>query len=192
MSKNTPHDVESLFEENLGLVYAAYDRLPDTDIKKKYKDDIISEGMRGLEHSIMSLDPDKGHNSTYLYGGIQLAMYNYMRSIKKHNNTYSIDSVVGFNNDGKAVTLEETLEDGSSEDMFTIDDVIDEYVDIYKKYYPRTSKNTADRLRKILMKMYEGYNQVEISEELGVSKQLINAEMRNIRKALIEEGVYRI
>ena len=130
MSKNTPHDVESLFEENLGLVYAAYDRLPDTDIKKKYKDDIISEGMRGLEHSIMSLDPDKGHNSTYLYGGIQLAMYNYMRSIKKHNNTYSIDSVVGFNNDGKAVTLEETLEDGSSEDMFTIDDVIDEYVDI--------------------------------------------------------------
>ncbi|MDR0930746.1 MAG: RNA polymerase sporulation sigma factor SigK [Clostridiales bacterium] len=170
-----------LIEHNLRLV---------AHVAKKYissgidNDDLISIGTIGLIKGINSFDPTKSIKlATYAARCIDNEILMVIRADKKHMGEVSLDEPIGYDSEGKDVTLIDVVSDGSRD----ISEEIHLKLEM-KKVYKLMETELDDRERQIIAMRYglDGYDEMpqrEIAKELNISRSYVS---RIERKALLK------
>lgn len=161
-------DIDKLIEQNEKLVYHIWNkRFSAYETNWAYKDDLIQIGRIALWKACLNFDPSKGSEfSSYACQ----AIYNDMLCAitRKYNklmsNEVSYDTIVYTDPKGNIVTIADTI---PSEDAF---DAIEMKVAV--EQFLSTCKNP--RTRYIIEKKLDGYSQIEIARELGLSKSYVS------------------
>lgn len=161
-------DIDKLIEKNEKLVYHVWNkRFSAYETNWAYKDDLIQIGRIALWKACLHFDPSKGSEfSSYACQ----AIYNDMLCAitRKYNklmsNEVSYDTIAYTDPKGNTVTIADTI---PSEDAF---DAIEMKVAV--EQFISACKNP--RMRCIIEKKLDGYSQIEIARELGLSKSYVS------------------
>lgn len=152
-------------------------------LKLERDDDYIEEGYVGLIKAVDTYNYEKNIKfTTYAAVCIQNQIKMFLRKTNKHKNICSINEIVGESEDGKIVTLEDTL--------------YDEDYDILNDYFSKqTRKENTEKINQIFLmlnikelkaiKLYYGFDgepkeQQEIASILGVSQSYVSRLIRNV------------
>ena len=173
-----------LIEHNLRLV---------AHIVKKYEtknissDDLISIGTIGLIKGIDSYNKSRGVKlTTYAAKCAENEILMYFRSNKKHNNTVSLNDIIGHDKDGCEITLIDILKENTNDLNNTIE---------YKDDIKHLSKylNVLNDREFLIIKMRYGLfneeekTQKEIAKKLHISRSYVSRiEKRALIKILRE------
>lgn len=173
-----------LIEHNLRLV---------AHIVKKYEtknissDDLISIGTIGLIKGIDSYNKSRGVKlTTYAAKCAENEILMYFRSNKKHNNTVSLNDIIGHDKDGCEITLIDVLKENTKDLNNTIE---------YKDDIKHLSKylNVLNDREFLIIKMRYGLfneeekTQKEIAKKLHISRSYVSRiEKRALIKILRE------
>ncbi|MDR1101935.1 MAG: RNA polymerase sporulation sigma factor SigK [Clostridiales bacterium] len=162
-----------LIEHNLRLV--AY-------VAKKYhslkidKDDLISIGIIGLIKGVESYKGEKGTKlATYVVRCIDNEILMAIRSNKKGQNDMSLDEPIGYDPEGKKITLNDVLSDGKG-------DIIDEVeVRVEIANLRKLMEKCLDKREQAVLNMHYGMDgsgtemtQKQIAKNLGISRSYIS------------------
>lgn len=154
---------QQLVEDNMNLVYGLVSKEFPTYI---HDEDIIQTGMLGLCQAAETWDESRGKFSTFAYTCIRNLICNEFRNRNKHQGVWSLDYTI-TNDNGEVCTLGDCVV--GDEDV--------NYVDV---------EFDRSRLRQkeldICQMLMDGVEPLEISKQLGVSQQYINATRRKMRK----------
>ena len=169
--------MEKLFNENTRLVYSVYNsKIAEIPNAHSMKDDLIQIGMLTLWKCCTQFDPDRGTKfSTYAYNSIHKNMLCALtRENKKSAYLVSIDLPV------KASVEEQPI---------TFGDIIASPVNIASQTELETlveqaSKEFGARCEQIVKLVREGYTQVEIAQEMNITKAYVNKILKRFRKLL--------
>lgn len=153
----------------------------------KNAEDYIEEGYIGLIKAVDSFDYKKGIKFTaYASRCIYNEIFMYIRKIKKLKNTCSINEIIHINEDGKNITIEDTLYD-------TEYDVLNDY------FTKQISIENEEKINQIfsmlndrelkIIKLYYGFNgspkkQSEIALILGISQPYISRFIKEIEEKI--------
>ena len=109
MLKKDNNARNKLIEHNLILVAHIVNKYESINIDT---DDLISIGTIGLIKGIDSYKKDLNTKiTTYAARCIENEILMHFRSIKKHQNTVSLDDTIGYDKDGNAVSLIDVIKD---------------------------------------------------------------------------------
>lgn len=158
--------MKKLVEDNLKLVYYVVSReFPDL-LKDE---DVIQVGNLGLVKAAQKFDYTRnGKFSTYAYSRIKYEIMHHLKRERKHNGVVSLSTPISAEDDD--IVLEDTIPDPY--------DKIDEVV--VKEKYGRLLGMLTEREFTILKLKEQGYKTQYIADYLGVSKQRVSWQMRNI------------
>ncbi len=171
-----------LIEHNLRLVAHIVKKF---ESKNNDSDDLIGIGTIGLIKGIDSYTKERDTKiTTYVARCIENEILMHFRSIKKYNNTISLDDNIGYDKDGNLISLIDILKDGD----VSIEEKIDlkENIDYVKKYMSKLN----NREKEIIIKRFGLNNtkemtQKEIAKELHISRSYVSRiEKRAITKIL--------
>lgn len=102
-------------EENLNLIHYVIRGFSNIDIEYE---ELESVGYIGLAKALNSFDKMKGIRfSTFAINCIMNEVLFFLRKERKHLTNISLSSELHFDNDGKVVTIEDTLEDEKSREF---------------------------------------------------------------------------
>lgn len=173
-----------LIEHNLRLVAHIVKKF---ESKKVDTDDLIGIGTIGLIKGINTYKKDKNIKlATYASKCITNEILMHFRSIKKYQNIISLDDTIGYDKDGREISLIDVIPDKDK----PLDDKVNlkENIDLINKYMNKLNKREKD----ILIKRYGLNNkkemtQKEIASELKISRSYVSRiEKRAITKILRE------
>ena len=174
----------SLIEHNLRLVAHIVKKFETKNIDT---DDLIGIGTIGLIKGINTYKKDKNIKlATYASKCITNEILMHFRSIKKYQNIISLDDTIGYDKDGREISLIDILPDHDN----TLEDKVNLKENIYliNKYMNKLNK----REKEIIIKRYGLNNkkemtQKEIAKELKISRSYVSRiEKRAITKILRE------
>ena len=180
----TPEETR-LVEERKNFVYKTWSLLPESEIKYRYKDDLISAGFVGLCKGVKSWDGDISSINNYCITCIRNALINtVIRISRKQQDVIDIDRVIyKQGEDSRDIKLSDTLSD-------PLEHVEETCVD----------RQTARELIKIMyrvctkreIEVLEVYcnefkNQAEIAKDFGVSRTAIGRLMKNAREKILKK-----
>ena len=173
-----------LIEHNLRLV---------AHIVKKFNppiglsDDLISIGTIGLIKGVDSYQSGKNIKiTTYAARCIENEILMYYRSVRKFQNTVSLDDYIGTDKDGNKINLKDVIKDKNKpieEELYLKDNI-----DLLKKFITKLNEREQD----IIIKRYGLNNQKimtqkEIAKEMHISRSYVSRiEKRAISKILRE------
>ena len=154
------------FESNIGLVYTVINKMKL--VSDPEFDDLVQEGLIGLLKACNTFEPSKGFKfSSYACTCIRNNILMYLRTRSKHPKfrTVSYDTPVRNPRDPQESTrLLDLIEDpGSSVECKVATSLLIEAL-----------KSECPKYKDILRLAYEGYNQREIGERLGVSQSCVS------------------
>jgi len=166
-------------------------------VAKKYSstyanvyDDIISVGTIGLIKAIESYTKMKNTKlSTFAAKCIENEILMFLRQNKKFSAQVSIYDSIGTDKDGNEITLMDVLQNQEVD--------VDENVDVkmqIKKLIGRISKILKNREKKVIAMRYglSGYDektQMEVAQELGISRSYVSRIEKKALKKLFNELV---
>lgn len=182
--------IEQMWLDNRGLVYYIYNKLPDTAAKKRFKEDIIEEGMVGLLKGCQTFKDSKGiAPATYLSRCIQNRIAWFFRHANRWQKLDSLDDVVYTSkDDNEEITVGDCIS-ANEEDHFQLP--IEQYVDIHFKHNPKCSVPRCTT-HFILKELQKGSTQSHISKALNMSQSYISRIIRDIGKSIdLELGTNR-
>ena len=184
MLKGDINAKNKLIEHNLRLVAHIVKKF---ETKKVDTDDLIGIGTIGLIKGINTYNKDKNIKlATYVSKCITNEILMHFRSIKKYQNLVSLDDIIGYDKDGREITLIDVLPSLDKE----LDEKVNlrENINLIAKYMNKLNKREKD----IIIKRYGLYNtkeltQKEIAKELKISRSYVSRiEKRAITKILRE------
>ena len=172
---------DKLITHNIRLVlYEVSNKFLNVDYDKK---DLVSIGNIGLLKAIDTYDVSKGFEfAAYAARCIDNEILMFLRKLKKHQNTDSIDRVVFRDKDGSELKLEDKLSDGSD---LVEDHEQKETHNIIRKLV----KELPDRDKEIVMLHFGFYNdriytQKEIADKFNISQSYVSRLIIKIVKRL--------
>lgn len=184
MLKGDKNARSALIEHNLRLVAHIVKKF---DAKNKETDDLISIGTIGLIKAIDSYTKDKQTRiTTYAARCIENEILMYYRSIKKYQNTVSLNDSIGYDKDGNKVNLIDVLPSNNlelDEELY-----LKENINLVKKYLNKLNKREKD----IIVKRYGLNNEKEMTQKdiaslMHISRSYVSRiEKRAITKILKE------
>lgn len=153
-------DLSALLKTAVRYVYSRY---PDVEW-----DDLESQAWLIVSESIGSYDNTKGTTlGTYLYGRITYGLQDYIRrSVLKEYN------MNGLRDHSDYLEAETRGFTDAAEARMDLQSLI---------------SRTSGVARDILQLMAKGYNQLEVAEELKVSRQYVNTMLQQIRRRFKDE-----
>ena len=173
-----------LIEHNLRLVAHIVKKF-DNNINDS--DDLISIGTIGLIKGIDSYKSDKNIRlTTYVARCIENEILMYFRSIKKYQNTVSLNDSIGYDKDGNKIMLIDVLKDNKvslEEELY-----LKENINLISKYLVKLT----NREKEIIIKRYglnnkKAMTQKEIAKNMNISRSYVSRiEKRAISKILKE------
>lgn len=184
LEENDTNARNKLIEHNLRLVAHIVKKF-DNDINDS--DDLISIGTIGLIKGIDSYKSDKNIRlTTYVARCIENEILMYYRSIKKYQNTVSLNDSIGYDKDGNKIMLIDVLKDNhkSLEESLALK----ENINLINKYLEKLNS----REQEIIIKRYglnnkKAMTQKEIAKNMHISRSYVSRiEKRAISKILKE------
>ena len=184
LEENDTNARNKLIEHNLGLVAHIVKKF-DNNINDS--DDLISIGTIGLIKGIDSYKSDKNIRlTTYVARCIENEILMYYRSIKKYQNTVSLNDSIGYDKDGNKIMLIDVLKDNhkSLEESLALK----ENINLINKYLGKLNS----REQEIIIKRYglnnkKAMTQKEIAKNMHISRSYVSRiEKRAISKILKE------
>ena len=173
-----------LIEHNLRLVAHIVKKF---DNNLNDSDDLISIGTIGLIKGIDSYKNDKNIRlTTYVARCIENEILMYFRSIKKYQNTVSLNDSIGYDKDGNKIMLIDVLKDNKvslEEELY-----LKENINLISKYLVKLT----NREKEIIIKRYglnnkKAMTQKEIAKNMNISRSYVSRiEKRAISKILKE------
>ena len=167
------------FESNMNLVYAVLGKM--NLVADKEFEDLVQEGFLGLVKACDTYDPSRGFKfSTYACTCIRNNILMYLRTRRRQSKlrTISFDTFIKNPIDSQeSIRLADLLEDpGASVDSKVATSLLIEALKSERPLY-----------KTILRLTYEGYNQSEIGERLGVSQAYVSRTQKKLRSQYKEE-----
>lgn len=167
------------FESNMNLVYTVLRRM--NLVSDKEFEDLVQEGFIGLIKACDTYDPSKGFKfSTYACTCIRNNILMYLRTRRRQSKlkTISSDTSIRSPLDPRESTrLVDLLEDpGASVSRKVATSLL-----------IGALKTECSLHKKILRLTYEGYNQSEIGERLGLSQSYVSRLQRKLYSQYKEE-----
>lgn len=163
-----------IFLENEKLIFSFLNKYYPTFI---YDEDVYQEASIGLLKAIRTFDPEKDFTfGTYAYQSMFNACRSFFRTFfKKENKFYNeATSLEAFTSKEENRTLHDIV--GYSDEILCIDDFMD---------------SLNEKQKKIVSMRFQGYNNEEIADAIGISKQRIS--QINIKtKKIFKKKVYTI
>ncbi len=184
LEENDTNARNKLIEHNLRLVAHIVKKF-DNNINDS--DDLISIGTIGLIKGIDSYKSDKNIRlTTYVARCIENEILMYYRSIKKYQNTVSLNDSIGYDKDGNKIMLIDVLKDNhkSLEESLALK----ENINLINKYLEKLNS----REQEIIIKRYglnnkKAMTQKEIAKNMHISRSYVSRiEKRAISKILKE------
>lgn len=184
LEKNDINARNKLIEHNLRLVAHIVKKF-DNNINDS--DDLISIGTIGLIKGIDSYKSNKNIRlTTYVARCIENEILMYYRSIKKYQNTVSLNDSIGYDKDGNKIMLIDVLKDNhkSLEESLALK----ENINLINKYLGKLNS----REQEIIIKRYglnnkKAMTQKEIAKNMHISRSYVSRiEKRAISKILKE------
>lgn len=184
LEENDVNARNKLIEHNLRLVAHIVKKF-DNNINDS--DDLISIGTIGLIKGIDSYKSDKNIRlTTYVARCIENEILMYYRSIKKYQNTVSLNDSIGYDKDGNKIMLIDVLKDNhkSLEESLALK----ENINLINKYLEKLNS----REQEIIIKRYglnnkKAMTQKEIAKNMHISRSYVSRiEKRAISKILKE------
>ncbi len=184
LEENDTNARNKLIEHNLRLVAHIVKKF-DNNINDS--DDLISIGTIGLIKGIDSYKSDKNIRlTTYVARCIENEILMYYRSIKKYQNTVSLNDSIGYDKDGNKIMLIDVLKDNhkSLEESLALK----ENINLINKYLGKLNS----REQEIIIKRYglnnkKAMTQKEIAKNMHISRSYVSRiEKRAISKILKE------
>ena len=184
LEENDTNARNKLIEHNLRLVAHIVKKF-DNNINDS--DDLISIGTIGLIKGIDSYKSDKNIRlTTYVARCIENEILMYYRSIKKYQNTISLNDSIGYDKDGNKIMLIDVLKDNhkSLEESLALK----ENINLINKYLGKLNS----REQEIIIKRYglnnkKAMTQKEIAKNMHISRSYVSRiEKRAISKILKE------
>ena len=184
LEENDINARNKLIEHNLRLVAHIVKKF-DNNINDS--DDLISIGTIGLIKGIDSYKSNKNIRlTTYVARCIENEILMYYRSIKKYQNTVSLNDSIGYDKDGNKIMLIDVLKDNhkSLEESLALK----ENINLINKYLGKLNS----REQEIIIKRYglnnkKAMTQKEIAKNMHISRSYVSRiEKRAISKILKE------
>ena len=184
LEENDTNARNKLIEHNLRLVAHIVKKF-DNNINDS--DDLISIGTIGLIKGIDSYKSDKNIRlTTYVARCIENEILMYYRSIKKYQNTVSLNDSIGYDKDGNKIMLIDVLKDNhkSLEESLALK----ENINLINRYLGKLNS----REQEIIIKRYglnnkKAMTQKEIAKNMHISRSYVSRiEKRAISKILKE------
>ena len=184
LEENDTNARNKLIEHNLRLVAHIVKKF-DNNINDS--DDLISIGTIGLIKGIDSYKSNKNIRlTTYVARCIENEILMYYRSIKKYQNTVSLNDSIGYDKDGNKIMLIDVLKDNhkSLEESLALK----ENINLINKYLEKLNS----REQEIIIKRYglnnkKAMTQKEIAKNMHISRSYVSRiEKRAISKILKE------
>ena len=184
LEENDINARNKLIEHNLRLVAHIVKKF-DNNINNS--DDLISIGTIGLIKGIDSYKSNKNIRlTTYVARCIENEILMYYRSIKKYQNTVSLNDSIGYDKDGNKIMLIDVLKDNhkSLEESLALK----ENINLINKYLGKLNS----REQEIIIKRYglnnkKAMTQKEIAKNMHISRSYVSRiEKRAISKILKE------
>ena len=184
LEENDTNARNKLIEHNLRLVAHIVKKF-DNNINDS--DDLISIGTIGLIKGIDSYKSDKNIRlTTYVARCIENEILMYYRSIKKYQNTVSLNDSIGYDKDGNKIMLIDVLKDNHKSLEESLD--LKENINLINKYLGKLNS----REQEIIIKRYglnnkKAMTQKEIAKNMHISRSYVSRiEKRAISKILKE------
>lgn len=154
------------FESNMNLVYLVLRQM--NLVSDNEFEDLVQEGSLGLVKACNTYDPSKGFKfSTYACICIRNNILMYLRTRRRQSKLETISSdtfIINPRDPQEAIRMIDLLEDpGSSVECKVATSLLIEAL-----------KLECPKYKDILRLAYEGYNQREIGERLGVSQSCVS------------------
>ena len=167
------------FESNMNLVYLVLHQM--NLVSDPEFDDIVQEGSLGLLKACDTFEPSEGFKfSTYACICIRNNILMYLRTRRRQSKMKTISSdtfIINPRDPQEAIRMIDLLEDpGSSVDSKVATSLL-----------IGALKSECPRYKEILRLTYEGYNQREIGERLGVSQSCVSRIQSKLRSKYKEE-----
>lgn len=168
-------NTERLIEDNMRLVFYLYNKLGQTALVLRNKDDIISEGFIGLIKAARSFEDGRVKFATYASRCIMNEMLMYIRKLRKQEREISLFAPLNIDADGNELLLMDILSDEGA----SLDALIEETGTEEK--YRRYKAKLKDRERQVLDLRAKEYTQRQIADELGISQSYISRIIRKLK-----------
>lgn len=181
MSKCAKDIVDTLITDNIQLVYFCFNKLTGSSLMKRYREDIIAEGMLGLVKAAKSFDfRRKTKFSTYAIMCIQNQMLMFIRKLNKFvPYEVSLNQPIANRKDGSECCYIDILVDNTDfTDMAVMKNTISEFIAKQCKLDKR-----------ILSGIWKGMNQREIANAIGVSQSYVSRRICGMRKKYKQNNI---
>ena len=171
--------------DRMGLIFKTWSLLPDTEIKKSYREDLLDAGYRGLCLAIAKFDPSKGKAlKSYCIQYIKSCMHRELGKLTgRSRKIINIDDPIKDDRDGKERTVAETVEDPNV-DVERQGIINAEAAVIEQIMYKVCDEHEIE----VLDKYVNGFmTYEEVGEVLGTSRQRIGQIVSKARKKILAE-----
>lgn len=188
MSQTDNEKIEKMIKENEKLIYFVYNKLSKNVYTKRNEDELCGAGLVGLWKGCKTYDESKKMKlSTYLCKCIKNEMLQFLRSqnLMKDEidrNALRFESPVKKGGAGGNITVGDTIY--YNQDFFGCD--INEYVEIYFKYNPKT-KPALEKIPIILEMLAREERCPQIAEKTFLSRTMVYVYIHKIRDAILKE-----
>lgn len=170
-------DLKNLFNSNTKLVYKVYhEKIAGRNNAETLKDDLIQIGFLTLWKCCVKYNPEKGTQfSTYAYNSIRKSMVcSLVRENKKTAYLISINKSVNSQKDDCSITYEDIIASAVNvASEVEIDDML-----------KRISRTLGENAEKVICMIKEGHTQVDIANELNLTRAYVGKLLKNFRKKL--------
>ena len=157
---------EALITDNMKLVYYLVSRYYPRYIQNE---DVIQEGMLGLVQAAAEWDETRSKFSTYASTCILNQIRYYFRREKNQVDTVSLDEVCYVDEEENKMTIMDTL-------------VGEEDVDLAESYFADFYQKLDDRDKMILELSWQGYTQLEIAQQVNLSRQNVGWRLNKLKQ----------
>ena len=185
MNEKLTIEQEKLVTDNMKLVYYHVNKLQVNPFVINNKDDLVSEGMKGLIKAARTFDPTKCKFATYSTRCILNEIFMFMRKNNKRGPNMSLSMVIGTE-DGSELTLGDTelLADNSMREQIEHDEV----TCIKQQMLEAFLSKCRPREREVIDLLGKGKKQAEVAMQLGLSQSYVS---RIFQKFKDKFGKYR-
>ncbi len=163
----------NLVVNNMKLVYYAFEKLAKNDITKRYKEDLISEGMIGLVKVAKFFDKSKGFKfNTFAMRCIKNEMFMFLRKLNKESCEISLYAPIHKDKDNNEICLVDIIGEENANPEMEID----------KKVFLEFMEKQSVIDKKIILAICKGYTQKEIAKVLQMKQPTISRRVLKLKK----------
>lgn len=164
---------EEMFYNNIKLAYKIANKY-FINCKDDYED-IKQVALLGLWKAVLTFKNTNAF-STYAYTVITNEINYFLKKCKKHNNNYSLQSIVADN-----IEYQDLLKDNND---FTVIYEEESEIEYKRKMLERVKELMKETDRKIIELLLQGYNQTEIATMLNITQPTVSRIRDKIKKKI--------